>query len=341
MLIADDTVSGGVRAKILDFGLAKLLQESDAQDAAAAPPSAPAAGPSLPRSVKTRTGVLIGTPMYMSPEQCHGSAQPDDKSDVYSLGIMFFELLYGDPPFVSQSAGELYAMHLFFPVPDLRELVPEVEPKVAALVHRMLEKKPAARPSMEELLTELQALPSSGLTDGLPGARPSIAVAAAADTQSEVGPSGLLRRHLAQLAEKTTIAQLEAVSRGEGQISAAAGHGEQVAAQPQSNRRMKLAAGGVALAVAAAATVAAVGLKHSPRPASPPSGIAAAAPAPSAPEPPLVPSPAPPAPSHPAVKPVKKTSASAVSHSAKDKTVRKTANGSKTAKGKYDVNLWK
>src|SRR5262249_40065979 len=103
MLMRDDAVVGGERAKILDFGIAKLLPgEWEADDR---------------RSVKTRTGALIGTPAYMSPEQCRAAGPPDEKTDVYSLGTIFFEMLYGEPPFMSESAGELYALHMFAPPP--------------------------------------------------------------------------------------------------------------------------------------------------------------------------------------------------------------------------------
>lgn len=137
MLVPDPEVHSGERVKILDFGIAKL---SDAT------------GPAV---TKTRTGTVMGTPLYMSPEQCRGSSQVDAYSDVYSLGVMFYEMLAGRPPFDSESAGELFGRHLFKSPPSLRALVPEVSPQLAALIHRMLSKEPATRPPMSEVARQL------------------------------------------------------------------------------------------------------------------------------------------------------------------------------------------
>ena len=63
-------------------------------------------------SVKTRTGTLMGTPIYMSPEQCRGTKAVDHRSDMYSLGVIIYEMLVGQPPFVSEGFGELVNMHL-------------------------------------------------------------------------------------------------------------------------------------------------------------------------------------------------------------------------------------
>ena len=83
-VIPDQHDSGRERIKVLDFGIAKLQQGSVAD------------------SVKTRTGTLMGTPIYMSPEQCRGTRTVDHRSDIYSLGVIFYEMLVGQPPFVSR-----------------------------------------------------------------------------------------------------------------------------------------------------------------------------------------------------------------------------------------------
>ncbi len=123
-LVRDAEVPGGQRAKILDFGIAKLSGVDGS---------------------KTSTSAVMGTPMYMSPEQCRGAGQVDPRSDIYSLGCVLVTLLTGRPPFEAEGAGELIAMHLReMPMPpSLR--VPSIPASVDALVMRCLAKDPNAR----------------------------------------------------------------------------------------------------------------------------------------------------------------------------------------------------
>ncbi|MES1208595.1 MAG: serine/threonine-protein kinase [Pseudomonadota bacterium] len=115
------------RIKVLDFGIAKL-QQGNASD-----------------SVKTRTGTLMGTPIYMSPEQCRGTRSVDHRSDIYSLGVILFEMLTGQPPFVSEGFGELVNMHLNVAPPAPSSRNPAIPPSLDAIVLRMLEKNPEQR----------------------------------------------------------------------------------------------------------------------------------------------------------------------------------------------------
>jgi serine/threonine-protein kinase len=127
------------RVKILDFGIAKLhLMAGD--------------------SLKTRTGTLMGTPVYMSPEQCLGTKEVDHRSDIYSLGIIIYEMLAGRPPFISEGFGELLSMHLHDKPASLREFAPQVTAEVEYSVLRMLAKKPDERyQSMADVRAALAA----------------------------------------------------------------------------------------------------------------------------------------------------------------------------------------
>jgi serine/threonine protein kinase len=142
------------RIKVLDFGIAKL-QQASAND-----------------SVKTRTGTLMGTPIYMSPEQCRGTKTVDHRSDIYSLGIIFFEMLCGLPPFVSEGFGELVNMHLNVAAPAPSTQNASVSPTIDAIVLKMLAKNPDERfADMGELMAALKA--SGGSMFVVRGTQPS------------------------------------------------------------------------------------------------------------------------------------------------------------------------
>ena len=119
--------------KLLDFGIAKLT--GDAQG-----------------SSRTRTGIVMGTPAYMSPEQCEGRGNVDMRTDVYALGIVLYEMLTGRVPFIGEGYGEILVQHLTqrpIPVSQFRMMSPHVE----AVVMKALEKRPEMRyPTMDEMM---------------------------------------------------------------------------------------------------------------------------------------------------------------------------------------------
>ena len=90
----------------------------------------------------------------MSPEQCRGTRAVDHRSDIYSLGVIFYEMLVGQPPFVSEGFGELVNMHLNVPPASARSKRPEIPLALDALVLKMLAKNPEDRYAD---MTEVQA----------------------------------------------------------------------------------------------------------------------------------------------------------------------------------------
>lgn len=123
-IIVQETPAG-LRVKVLDFGIAKLS--------------------SLGTSNLTQTGTIVGTPRYMSPEQCMGE-QLDGRSDIYSLGIVLYEMLCGIVPFNAPSSTAIAVQQVTQPPPPLRQINPNVPLTVESVVLNALEKKREARP---------------------------------------------------------------------------------------------------------------------------------------------------------------------------------------------------
>ena len=136
-LVPDPDVPGGERPKVLDFGIAKLA------DPRGVPTSA----------TQTAAGALMGTPLYMSPEQARAAGEIDMRADLYSLGCMLYEMVVGEPPFMAAGPGEIIAMQLFTkPVPP-RERGVAIAEELEQIIMRCLEKSPAQR---YQLASELQ-----------------------------------------------------------------------------------------------------------------------------------------------------------------------------------------
>ncbi len=93
----------------------------------------------------TRTGMVLGTWAYMAPEQWDDMRKVDHRSDLYALGCSFFAMLTGTVPFPGSSSDELMEQHLQRPAPDLSLLMPDLDPRIADIVHKLMQKDPADR----------------------------------------------------------------------------------------------------------------------------------------------------------------------------------------------------
>lgn len=141
----------GEQAKVLDFGIAKIKEGGSGETG----------GMTL-----TGTGVVIGTPQYMSPEQAMGKRgdQLDGRSDLYSLGIVMYQTLTGELPFKADTTMEMLIAHLQQPAPNVRAVRPElhIPDPIAQIVMRLLEKKPEHRPrTARALIEEIEAAESA------------------------------------------------------------------------------------------------------------------------------------------------------------------------------------
>ncbi|HUQ04273.1 MAG TPA: serine/threonine-protein kinase [Kofleriaceae bacterium] len=148
-LVPDPDMPGGERAKILDFGIAKV---SEAQRGTGS---------------KTRTGAVMGTPTYMSPEQCRGAGEVDHRSDLYAIGCILYEMVAGRPPFTAEGVGELIAAHMLIaPEPPTR-FNPNLSAGTEGLILNLLAKNPAERVQTAGELARLLgqgSMPSASLS---------------------------------------------------------------------------------------------------------------------------------------------------------------------------------
>jgi eukaryotic-like serine/threonine-protein kinase len=136
-LLDDPQAPAGVRVKLLDFGIAKLLTERE------------------PR-VRTQVGVVLGTPTYMAPEQVRGDRDVDHRADLYALGCLLFRLLIGRAPFGGEIAAVMRA-HVLEPVPSPRAIDDRVPVGLDQLVMALLAKDPRQRPSSDAVIAALGA----------------------------------------------------------------------------------------------------------------------------------------------------------------------------------------
>lgn len=152
-------------AFLTDFGIARLAESS-----------------------VTLTGeAVIGTPDYMSPEQVHGDRQIDGRSDIYALGVITFEMLTGQRPYHADTPAKTMMRHLMDPVPDIRQVRPDLPQAVDTVITRSMAKEPAERfKTATELTMSLSAISAATLGPLVPP--PDETVAAKPPVKPEAGP---------------------------------------------------------------------------------------------------------------------------------------------------------
>jgi serine/threonine protein kinase len=138
LLISDPRRPGKKQVKVLDFGIAKLQRLT------------------MDQVHKTRTGALLGTPLYMSPEQCLSLKDIDARSDIYSLGVILYEMVTGKRPFDGDGLFVVISRHITEqPVPPTTYRA-DLPPQIEAVILKSLAKEPAQRQeSMSEVLAQL------------------------------------------------------------------------------------------------------------------------------------------------------------------------------------------
>jgi eukaryotic-like serine/threonine-protein kinase len=157
-VIVRELPDGSDHVTVLDFGLAKFVGDGD------------------PHADLTRSGLVVGTPAYMPPEQmAAGDRKAEARSDLYATGLILFELLTGRRPFLYEEPAELLRAHLVMQPPTLAEALPgaTVDPRLEVLVSRALAKTPAERfPSARAMIEAIDSLSDEAML--LPGARAKV-----------------------------------------------------------------------------------------------------------------------------------------------------------------------
>jgi serine/threonine-protein kinase len=133
----DNILLSNRHAMVTDFGVARALSEA------------------VGAATVTRTGMAVGTPAYMAPEQAAGDVEIDHRADLYALGVVAYEMLAGQPPFRGTTFQALVAAQLTASPAPLTDARPSVAAEFAAVVHRCLEKRAADRSRMRRRWSRL------------------------------------------------------------------------------------------------------------------------------------------------------------------------------------------
>jgi serine/threonine protein kinase len=249
-LVPDPSLPGGERVKILDFGIAKINRSTGTTS-----------------TIRTQTGLIMGSPAYMSPEQCKDSADVDLRSDIYSLAIIVFEMLAGRPPYLATSGTELLVKHLIETPPPLSEFVDNVPACVETAIRRGLARERDERfDDVAAFVTALkeEAVASAVSQPALPGQIPVHLPKTSDDARSQVErpftspASTTFSRATSELAVESDDAFLRAARPRRWPLFAVAGlAGSGLALLLWGQRsRVPLATGSVAASVPTPAAIA-------------------------------------------------------------------------------------
>jgi len=247
--------------KVLDFGLAKLLQNEEKV------------------THKTRTGSVMGTPYYMAPEQCEGKATLDQRCDLYSLGVILYEMLTGRVPFGGDGYGEIIVKHITQPPPSPRAINPQLGASHEAILLRALAKRREDRFASMEQMRDALLDPERYLATAPPLPRP-------------LSPDSLAGTPAARDEVTTNMGNERAPLPSTFRHGAGELIGDDLEV-PRSSRKGLVVTVIVAALVAAGGGYVLLGHRGAPAPA-----VAAAPPAPS----PSAPAPPPPAPARTVIK---------------------------------------
>jgi len=147
----DNVLLSGSHAFVTDFGVAKAIDAATGS------------------TTSTNSGIALGTPAYMAPEQATADPVTDYRADLYALGVVVYEMLAGEPPFAGRSRAQVLAAHVTEVPRPVSELRPDCPTGLATLVMSCLEKSPNARPQhAEHIVRSLDALQTPGETLGIP-----------------------------------------------------------------------------------------------------------------------------------------------------------------------------